>query len=457
MPVILQTQHKLNKPSPWSAFAFRHEYDPRPETKMPKQKMPELPKQRSKEKPVHGPFISRDTGDMPAQVVEPSHYHPLSYENYTLTPGFYQRADEYFKKVAEKSKGQTIGEAPRPRVKQEVKPEWGTGVYTGTSPNMPERPLISMNDIVSLHPIYETGLNQVPEPDTIYSLPYRPAVGVQAQPSTGAVGVQAQPSTSTGGVQTGPYPITQHPEFFDIIQGVIAFEQQEYQRQLNAAERTIAEERFLKEMNEQFIKTFLHGHFKVPVDMAEELAFLMGMLRRVEGHYENGRFVLDPQSQYNRDLFNNFDEWLRNAAAAGQRVKLFSIGDVTSMIEDYINRKDIPKRGRGVTKKKKAPKSNLNPRIRRDNLDPRLSRDMNGISSETMAGVTRRYPENLPTQQPRRNRNPQGLTINTNVPRRRGPRAPTTATQPEPDTSQITAANIVPGRRQRKNRNQRGR
>jgi hypothetical protein len=437
MPVILQTQHKLNKPSPWSAFAFRHEYDPRPETKMSKQNMPELPKQRAKEKPVHGPFISRDTGDMPAQVVEPSHYHPLSYENYTLTPGFYQRADEYFKKLAEESSSASV--------KQEVKPEWGTNVYTGTSANMPERPLISMQDILSLEPIYETGLNQVPEPGTVYSLPYRPRPSSAAEIDlyTNSTGVQAQPSTSTVGVQTGPYPITQHPEFFDTIQGVIAFEQQEYQKQLNAAERAIAEERYQKELYQEFIQNFLFGHFKVPIEMAEELDFLMGMLRRVEGHFENGRFIVNRQSQYNRDLFNNFDEWLRDAAAAGQRVKLFSMGDITSMIEDYINRKDIPKRGRGVTKKKKVKKSYL---------DPRMSRDMNTISSETMAGVTRRYPENIPTPQPRRNRNSENLTINTNVPRRRGPRAPTTATQPEPDTSQITAANIVPGRRQRKTR-----
>lgn len=43
------------------------------------------------------------------------------------------------------------------------KVKWGTDVYTGTSYNMPERkPLISMQDIVSLKPIYEMGLNQVP-------------------------------------------------------------------------------------------------------------------------------------------------------------------------------------------------------------------------------------------------------------------------------------------------------
>ena len=42
------------------------------------------------------------------------------------------------------------------------------------------------------------------------------------------------------------------------------------------------------------------------------------------------------------------------------------------------------------------------------------------------------------------------LSIDTNVPRRRGPRAPTTPNQPEPDRSQITAANIVGGRRRRR-------
>jgi hypothetical protein len=41
------------------------------------------------------------------------------------------------------------------------------------------------------------------------------------------------------------------------------------------------------------------------------------------------------------------------------------------------------------------------------------------------------------------------LQINTNLPIGRGPRAPATTTVRQPDKSQITAANIIPGKRRR--------
>jgi hypothetical protein len=64
MPVILKTQHTLLKPSPWSAFSFRHEIEKRPETRMPKQRM------GKSNRSTYGPFITRDSGETPASVVE---------------------------------------------------------------------------------------------------------------------------------------------------------------------------------------------------------------------------------------------------------------------------------------------------------------------------------------------------------------------------------------------------
>ena len=164
--------------------------------------------------------------------------------------------------------------------------------------------------------------------------------------------------------------------------------------------------------------------------MGDDLNRLMDGLKRVEGNYVDRKFVLDPNSKYNQDLVNGFIQWMRQATAAGNQARSMTIDDVTKMFEDFINRKNVPKRGRGGVTKKKKKEVSFKP----------------GIISETLAA------QNMPTPPPNRDRNYLNLTINTNVPRIIGPKAPTTATQPQPDTTQITAANIVPGRRRRKPR-----
>jgi hypothetical protein len=216
--------------------------------------------------------------------------------------------------------------------------------------------------------------------------------------------------------QTGVIPITpleQHPDFFRTMTGVQAFEKaqaEEAVEKVESEKRQMASEVAL--MND-FISTFMFDRFKVPIDMAEELNTLLQMTKNLE---LDSKGKLRKDSPYNQDLYRDIDNWMDRAVQAGAANRRVSISDWSRFlgtILEFILGKNILGPRKGQVKKKTKEKLKV---LKKNLLD-----------------------ENA-------------LQVNTNIPRVRGPKAPTRTDFPPIQKSNVSTTNIIEDKRRRRGR-----
>jgi hypothetical protein len=144
-------------------------------------------------------------------------------------------------------------------------------------------------------------------------------------------------------VQTEPIDIKQEPEFLKTVTGIAAYERAMAQEEISKIEKQKAMSDFQANFVKDFLNTFLYTKFKVPPEMAEDLNLIIESAKRVEGSVDkDGKFVLRKDSEYNKDIEQQLNDWLDVAVASGIQTRQYTIDDISKEIEEYFNSKLRP-------------------------------------------------------------------------------------------------------------------
>ncbi len=144
-------------------------------------------------------------------------------------------------------------------------------------------------------------------------------------------------------VQTEPIDIKKEAEFLKTVTGIAAYEKAMAEEKISKMEKEKAMSDFQANFVQDFLNTFLYSKFKVPVSMAEELNLIIQAAKKVEGSVDkDGKFVLRQDSQYNKDIEEQLNDWLDTAVASGIQTRQYTIDDISKEIEEYFNSKLRP-------------------------------------------------------------------------------------------------------------------
>jgi hypothetical protein len=245
---------------------------------------------------------------------------------------------------------------------------------------------------------------------------------------------QVKAETVVGGMQTEPYSITQHPDFFETVEGLLDSIE-------NDTKEKVARAEFQANLQKDFINTFLYSKFKVPPEMDEQLFLIIESAKNCEFTVdENGKVVLRKDSEYNQDIFKQLDAWMDVASAAGAQRREMTIDDATKLIEKEVS--FIVKRY-NLKRKILATDGKLEKRIKLTPQVPQVPEGVISMLKKERRDRAKRKKGIKPTESQDMEIEKPSLKINTNVAKVKGPRAPTKPKFPPIDKSNIAATNIV--------------
>ena len=169
----------------------------------------------------------------------------------------------------------------------------------------------------------------------------------------------------------------------------------------------------------------MYSRFKVPPEMAQELATLMEMAKKVEVDSEGN---IRKDSQYNSDIYRDLGNWMDRAVQAGVQMRNLNISDWT----EFLKNRNLGFRSKGRVSKKTKDKIKVLKKGLQDFEQPDKGKKRKAQDEL----------ENKKAKIPKRS-----LEINTNVKRVQGPKAPTRTDFPELNKSDVSTANIIGGSR----------